>query len=453
MIESGMNVARLNASHGAFKEYAQNIRNIRELAFKARRMVSIFIDLPGVKMRIGQLLNGSITLKKGGKVVLTARHCVGTQDLIPVEYKQFHKSLSKGKIIFLNDGFIQLRVEKISGQEVHCKVLVGGKLLSRKGLNLPGAKINIDPITDRDLGIVEFGLKHGVNIFGLSFVQKAKDIVRVREFARKKGHIVYLIAKIERLDAIENFDEILKNADAVMIARGDLGVEIPIEEVPGIQKRLIQKANMMGRPVITATQMLESMTQNVRPTRAEVNDVANAILDGTDAVMLSEETAIGAYPVEAVRMMAKIAKTTESQREEGLLSDEGTWINKRIAQSNSLTVTDVISLNAVEAARELKARYILTPTASGSTARRISRFKPHCWVLSFSAHAQVCDFLNLSYGVQPFALNKSITHDPHAIFKDLKKSRFVKKGDTLVLTERRLSHHCGDTDSLGVVTL
>ena len=239
-----------------------------------------------------------------------------------------------------------------------------------------------------------------------------------------------------------------------MIARGDLGVEIPIEEVPGIQKRLIQKANIMGRPVITATQMLESMTQNVRPTRAEVNDVANAILDGTDAIMLSEETAIGDYPVETVSMMAKIAVTTESQRDKGQLSnDQGRQISNKVAQSSSLTITDVTSLNAFRATQELDVRYILTPTRSGNTARRISRFKPHCWILSFSAHPRVCDFLNFSYGVQPFFLNKEITHDPQAIFKSLKKHHWVKNGDTVILTEHRLSSHPGDTDSLGIVTL
>ena len=454
MIESGMNVARLNCSHGDFKEHADNIRHIRIAASKRRRMVSIIIDLPGIKMRIGHLQNGSLFLKKGDKIVLTTRNVLGTQACISVEYKQLPKSVSQGQIIFLNDGFIQLKVERISGHDVHCRILIGGKLLTHKGLNLPGTKLNINPITAKDLKIVEFGLKHGVNIFGLSFVERPRDIIKVREFAKKRGHSVYLVAKIERRGAIENFDEILKEADAVMIARGDLGVEIPIEEVPGIQKRLIQKANIMGRPVITATQMLESMTQNVRPTRAEVNDVANAILDGTDAIMLSQETAIGAYPLETVRMMARIATTTENQRDRGFLSDdEGRQISNIVAQSRFLTITDVTSLNAFRATKELDVRYILTPTTSGSTARRISRFKPHCWVLSFSAHTQVCDFLNFSYGVQPFFLNKRITHHPQAIFKNLKKNRMVKSGDTVILTERRLSPHPGDTDSLGIVTL
>ncbi len=450
---SGMNVARLNFAHGEFKEHAHNISNIRTLASQARRMVSIFIDLPGVKIRIGQLQNGSVLLKKGQVIVLTTRKVIGTPQVIPVEYKQFLQSVSKARTIFLNDGFIQLKVEKISGHDVTCKVLLGGKLLSHKGINLPGAKINVNPITDKDLAMVDFGLKHGVHIFGLSFVEKAKDIIKVREFARKKGHPVYLIAKIERMDAIANFDEILQAADAVMIARGDLGVEIPLEQVPGIQKRLIQRANIMGRPVITATQMLESMTQNVRPTRAEVNDVANAILDGTDAIMLSEETAIGDFPIETVRMMAKIARSTEEQRDRGDLPDAGKHIDNKIAQSSLLSITDVTSLNAIRSAKELNVRYILTPTSSGNTARRISRFKPPCWVMSFSAHPPVCDFLNLSYGVQPFFLNKKIAHNPAALFKKLKSQHLVKDGDTVILTERRLSHHSGSTDSLGIVTL
>lgn len=453
MMEGGMNIARLNCAHGDFKEHARNIRNIRTAAFKTRRMVSIFLDLPGVKIRIGDLPNGSVMLKKGEPVVLTTRKVTGTRELIPVEHKQFPHYAAAAKVIFLNDGFIQLKIERISGLDVHCKVLIGGRLLSHKGLNLPGARININPITASDLRIVDFGLKQGITLFGLSFVEKAGDIMKVREFAAKKGHSVYLIAKIERRGAVENIDEILKAADAVMIARGDLGVEVPLEELPGIQKRLIQKANILGRPVITATQMLESMTQNVRPTRAEVNDVANAILDGTDAVMLSEETAIGEFPIETVHMMSQIARTTEGQRQKGLLSDEGQRTADRIAQGISLTITDVISMNAFRAAHELNARYILTPTKSGSTARRISRFKPHCWVLSLGGQAPVCEFLNFSYGVHPILLNNKITGDPPVMIKCLQHWHLVKKGDTLVLTERRLFPHPGHSDSLGIVTL
>ena len=262
-----------------------------------------------------------------------------------------------------------------------------------------------------------------------------------------------MVAKIERRGAIENFDEILKVTDAIMIARGDLGVEIPIEEVPVIQKRLIQKANVMGRPVITATQMLESMTENVRPTRAEVNDVANAILDGTDAIMLSEETAIGLYPAETVKMMAQIAVYTEQQRSSKRLSnDEGEQIKHMVAKG-SLTVTDVISLNAVHAEGELKAKYIVTPTTSGNTARRVSRFKPHCWILAFSFERETCAFLTFSYGVHPFILFKKSEKNLDAILKSMKRLALVKTGDTVVITERRLSSRPGETDSLGIVTL
>jgi len=454
MINSGMNVARLNLSHGEFKVHAQNIRNIRKAAAKCRRMVSILMDLPGVKMRLGTLQDGGVMLKKGADIILTTQHMLGTDKKIPVEYKDLPRAVTAGSIIFLNDGFIQLKVERILRQDIFCKVIVGGKLLSHKGINLPGAQLNINPITKRDLEIVEFGLSQGVHVFGLSFVEKSEDVLKVREFARRKGHPVYLVAKIERSSAVENFDELIKAADAVMVARGDLGVETPIEEVPGIQKRLIHKANLMGRPVITATQMLESMTQNVRPTRAEVNDVANAILDGTDAIMLSQETAIGDYPVETVRMMAKIAIATENQRDGGSLStNEGVRISDKVSEGGLLSITDVVSLNAVRAAWQLDARYILTPTTSGSTARRISRFKPPCWILSFSANLRVCNFLNFSYGVHPFILNKSISHDPKVIFRKLNQAHLTAKSDTVILIERRLSPHPGDTDSLGIVTL
>ena len=445
LIKSGMNVARLNFSHGDFGEHAENIRNIRAAALKSGRPVGILIDLPGVKIRVGRLPNDSVFLKKHENVVLTTRKVPGTDSLIPVECKQFSKSVSRGGVIYLNDGFIQLKVQRVEGQDVFCRVLTGGKLLSHKGINLPGAKLRVNPITGRDLQIVDFALKQGVHIFGLSFIESAKDIDTVRQFAQKKGQSVYLVAKIERRGAIENFDEILQAADAVMIARGDLGVETPIEELPVIQKKLIQKANIMGRPVITATQMLESMVQHVRPTRAEVNDVANAILDGTDAVMLSEETAIGDYPIETVRMMAKIAQVTEFEREGGQLSyDEPGQIRNRLSQGHALTITDVTSLNAVGAAEGLNARYILTCTLSGNTARRISRFKAHCWILSLSSHPQVCNFLTFSYGVYPFLLKKKMSHQPQEAFKNIKKCLPVKKGDTVIWIQ---------TDSLSIVTL
>ncbi|MCH7923620.1 MAG: pyruvate kinase, partial [Nitrospinae bacterium] len=404
LVKSGMSVARLNFSHGTLEGHRENIRRIRSVAAQLDRVVMVLMDLPGPKIRIGKLQNEPLVLKRGDNVTLTTSDVLGTASRISVNYDKLPESVSKGSLIFLNDGFIKLRVQEELGNEVRCKVIIGGQLMSNKGLNLPGVKLLIDVVTDKDLDFVDFGLKEGVDAFSVSFVEKAEDIVKVKEFARKRGKPIYVVAKIEREEAVNNFDEILDVADAIMIARGDLGVQIPLEEVPVVQKQLIHKANLLGRPVITATQMLESMTENVRPTRAEVTDVANAILDGTDAVMLSEETAIGRYPVETVRMMARIAGSIERQRlsispsssvEESFLSG--------VAQK-TVSIEDVVSLNVIEAMRALNARFILTPTETGNTPRRISRFKPDCWILAFSKCERTHRFLSLSYGVYPFLI-------------------------------------------------
>ena len=453
MIQAGMNVARFNFSHGNLAQHAQDIARVRLAAAKTKRIVGTIIDLPGVKMRIGKLKAEPVVLKKGRTVTLTTRNVLGTDTLIPVDYKPLVKSAAKGGVIYLNDGFIQLKVEKISGSDIACKIVVGGPLRSHKGLNLPGAKLFVSAITKTDLKFIDFGLKHGVTTFGISFVEKASDIIKVREFAKRKGKEVFLVAKIERREAIENFDEILKVADAIMVARGDLGLEIPTEEVPIIQKVLIRKANLAGRPVITATQMLGSMTQNLRPTRAEVNDVANAILDGTDAIMLSEETAAGEYPVEAVRMMARIAVSTEQLSNNGRLSKEIREQIRGTDRQNKLTVPDVISLNAVRTVEKLNARYILTPTSTGRTAQLVCRLKPRCWVLAFSMHKRVCEFLSFSYGVYPFSVANRAQSRPEAALRRVKAANLVEKGDAVVITERRFSGRPGGTDSLHVITI
>ena len=453
LIKSGMNVARLNFSHGTFAEHQENIRRIRQAAAKTGKIVGIMIDLPGVKMRVGNLPGGQMTLVKGRKVTLSTRSRAGNAFTIPIEYSKLARSVSTGSIIFLNDGFIQLKVERVLRGDVLCRVVMGGRLLSHKGLNLPGSRLFVDPITPTDLKMVKFGLSQGVTTFGLSFVERAKDIHKVREFAARLGHSVYLVAKIERRSAIEHFDEILKEANACMVARGDLGVEIPIEEVPAVQKKLIQRANVLGRPVITATQMLESMTANVRPTRAEVTDVANAILDGTDAVMLSEETAIGAYPVETVRTMARVAAFTESQRTRKVLTGYESERVKDLVREGNLTITDVISLNVIRAADKLKVKYIITPTSGGSTARRVSRFKPHCFILAYSTNRATCEYLSLSYGVHPFLLKHESDKRLDLIFKNVLARGLARKGEKVIVTERRLSPRPGDTDSLTIVTL
>lgn len=449
LIRAGMNVARLNFSHGEFEEHRENIRNIRAASAKLKRPVSIIADVPGVKMRIGTLRTEPVVLKKGAQLTLTTRDILGTASLISVSYKQLPKSVRRGGIIYMNDGFIQLKIEDIQGTDIFCRVMVGGLLRSHKGLNLPGAHISVNPVTKADLEIIEFCLKEGVNIFGLSFIQKAADILKVKKFVKSLGKQAYMIAKIERPEAVENFEEILKVSDGVMIARGDLGIEVPMEEVPGIQKRLIRQANLAGCPVITATQMLGSMSQHIRPTRAEVTDVANAILDGTDAVMLSEETAIGDFPVETVEMMARIANANEYMYYKGALSDEIRKQTRNKTVDGDLTITDAISLNVVGAARSLKARCIMTQISGGNTTRNISRFKPDCWITAFCHDPKVAEFLNFSYGVLPLMIEAG-NKRPEELLNILKQTGLVKKGDTVVVTERRFSQQKGETDSLGI---
>jgi pyruvate kinase len=312
LMRAGMSMARLNFAHGTLAQHAADIKNVREVAKREGAQCSILIDLPGPKIRVGKLKHEPLDLRKGHIVYLTSRKILGLfHESIPVDYPQLAQSVKKGGLIYLNDGFIQLKVEDVRPSTVKCEVVVGGSLLSHKGLNIPDGKLFAEPVTGEDLRYVDFGLEHGIDLFGVSFLEKAGDILKVKAYARKKGRKIHTVAKIERAEAVQNLDKILRVTDMVMVARGDLGVQIPLEEVPLVQKQIIQKARHRGVPVITATQMLESMVYNIRPTRAEVSDVANAILDGTTAVMLSEETAIGEYPVETVEMMAKIARAVE----------------------------------------------------------------------------------------------------------------------------------------------
>jgi pyruvate kinase len=453
LIKQGMNAARLNFAHGTLEEHQEDIRQIRAISKKMNRVCPILVDLPGPKIRVGKLFSEPLFLKKGDRITLVTDGKTDEPSRIPVEYQKLPESVSRRGMIFLNDGFIQLRVVEIADQEVVCKVVMGGSLLSHKGLNLPRAKTLAEPVTDEDLDLVDFGLKEGLDLYGLSFVEKAEDIIKVKEFARKRGKRIHVIAKIERAEAVKNIKSILNVVDGIMIARGDLGVEIPIENVPAVQKKLIYQANLQGRPVITATQMLESMTENIRPTRAEVTDVANAILDGTDAVMLSEETAIGRYPVETVRMMVRIAKSIEKQRVtlnpdikayDHLKSDIG---------REKVSVSNAISLNVMEALRVLKTKLILTPTHAGTTPRRISRFKPDCWILAFCQEESISDFLSFSYGVSPLIIEGKDPFQYDNLLTFIKEQRLVRKGDRVILTEMVAPGQVGGINSLNFITL
>jgi pyruvate kinase len=400
LIRAGMNVARLNFSHGDFTGHAERISRIRAAAKATGRRVAIMADLPGPKMRIGRIEPEPIELRVGDTFTLTSQDIDGDAQSVSMSFARLPKVVKAGDRLFLNDGLVQLVVERVAGAEVHCKVAVGGELRSRKGLNLPGIHLGIGAFTDHDRACLEFALKHGVDAVSQSFVETAADIEAVRDAARSVGKQPFIIAKIERSDALKHIDEILRAADGIMVARGDLGVEVPIEEMAILQKELVAKASLAGRPVITATQMLESMTNSRLPTRAEATDVANAILDGTDCIMLSGESAMGKYPEEAVAMLSRIAASTEAHRPSASLNH----FKAMSRQNQPATAAEAISSVVQHALDTVPFAAVFVRTLSGNTARMISRFRPAVWIVALSADAAVCQGLAFSYGVHPIQL-------------------------------------------------
>jgi len=398
MIEAGMNIARLNSSHGDFSGHGDVIRKIRAASQQTGKRVAIMADLPGPKMRIGNLAEEPITLKKGDLFTLTAEKITGSRRRVSITMKQLPGVVKKDDILFLNDGIIRLRVDEVNGLEIGCTVDAGGSLRSRKGLNIPGIDLGTSAFTKRDRECMQFALEQGVDAIGQSFVTNARDIEDVRSAAAEMGYDPFIIAKIERASVRENIDEILAVTDGIMVARGDLGVEIPIEQIAVAQKFITARANLFGRPVITATQMLESMTRNRRPTRAEATDVANAILDGADCVMLSEESAIGDYPLEAVKMLAKIAAATEPHRRERHFES----VSKAQVKDHTPNAVDLIAVSIENILANIDSpAAILTPTASGYTARNVTRFRLPVWILAVSPRRKTCRELMFSYGVHP----------------------------------------------------
>jgi len=395
LIRTGMNVARLNFSHGDFKGHGQVIEKIRRAERATGHRVAIMADLPGPKMRVGDFPEGPIELNKDDAFTLTTRPVEGNHERVSVSFEQLPQSVRPGDRLFLNDGIVQLKVVEVSGQEVHCRVEAGGTLNSRKGLNLPGIDLGISAFTDHDRQCLAFALENGVDAVSQSFVEKADDLRAVKRAAAGMGHDPFVIAKIERSGALRNLDTILDAADGIMVARGDLGVEIPIEQIAVAQKKIMNQANRRGKPVITATQMLESMTVSRRPTRAEATDVANAILDGTDCVMLSAESASGRYPVEATRMLADIATAIEPHRGRHPLQDELTTVSPQ----DEVNLADVIALGVATTLDRITPDAVVVPTRSGATARRITRFRLPVWIVGVSSDEKVCRGLCFSYGV------------------------------------------------------
>jgi len=428
---AGMDVARLNFSHGTHEDHLNNIRLIRQISDELQKPIAILQDLQGPKIRIQTFENGRIELKPNQNFVLTTEQIIGDESKVAVSYPEFAGDVKAGDFVLLDDGLIKLQVEEIRGNNVECKVIYGGILSDHKGLNLPGSILSIDPLTQKDLKDLEFGIKHNVDYIALSFVQKATDVKYLKQLINKHNIEIPIIAKIEKPQAVDCLEEIVKVADAIMVARGDLGVEVNAEEVPSIQKKIIKYCNSEGVPVITATQMLESMIHNPRPTRAEASDVANAVLDGSDAVMLSGETAAGKFPIESVKIMDKIIQIIEN--------DHLTSHSKFRRQQKDTNYDAALSIGhaACVAAELVDSKAIICLTQSGSTAKTIARFRPDNMVIAITSKDVTLFRLALIWGVQSFAVSEFKENIDDAV-KDIKKilleKSIVKKGDSVIIT-------------------
>jgi len=429
LIRAGMNVARLNFSHGDFSSHKRVIGSLREASVAEGRRVAIMADLSGPKMRIGKLSAEPVDLKTGDIFTLTTDDIIGDAGRVSVSFSNLPRTVTPGDTLFLNDGYIQLEVSKVQGSEVTCRVVVGGELRSRKGLNLPGIDLGLGAFTERDHECLRFALENGVDAVSQSFVEGPADIEAVRRAATDLGHNPFIIAKIERSRALDRVDEIIDAADAIMIARGDLGVEVPIEKIAVVQKDVMRRANMKAKPVITATQMLESMTDNRRPTRAEATDVANAILDGTDCVMLSGESAMGRYPAEAVAMLGKIAEATEPHRRPVTVKDMFQGVDLR----GRLRPRHLIALGVEASLQYTSPAAVFVPTRSGTTARSLSRFRLPVWIVAVSSDERTCQHLQFSFGVMP--VHETDHPDEWNVYVEQWVRDHELDGDLVVLTQ------------------
>ncbi|KKR88886.1 MAG: pyruvate kinase [Candidatus Wolfebacteria bacterium GW2011_GWA2_42_10] len=428
MIKAGMNVIRLNFSHGNYGEHLKRIKLAREAGKKFEKPIAVLQDLCGPKIRIGDFYKESIVLKEGQIFTLTTKKCVGNEKKVFINYNRLPKEIKKGAKIMLNDGKNELLTEKISGNDIHCRIIIGGEIKGRRGVNFPGASLSIGSLTTKDKKDALFGIKHKVDFMAISFVKSAKDILELKNIIKKHNANIKIIAKIEIQDAIKNIDGIIEAADAVLVARGDLAVEVPMEQVPILQKMIIKKSNATGKPVIIATQMLESMIRNSLPTRAEVNDIANAVLDGADAVMLSEETTLGRYPVKAVETMARIVGYTEKK-----LNYEEILNRHRLKEKN---VADSISFAVVNVAHNIGAKAIVALTESGFTSKMISRYRPQQPILALTSNRKTFSQLALNFGCHPRLMKKF--DGLSSVISEAKKLsvkyKMAGKGDKIVIT-------------------
>ena len=428
---AGMDVARLNFSHGSHEDHAENFANVRQVAQQIGRPIAILQDLCGPKIRVGNVAHGT-RLRENASFVLTSRDVPGDEDCVHLPIPQLVQSAQPGSRLLLDDGLLELEVTEKTHTDLVTRVITGGVLSSKKGISAPGVTLAIEAVTDKDEADVEFGLKLGVDYVALSFVRDAADVLRLRQIMERCGRVAPIIVKIEKFEAVTNLDAILQAADGAMVARGDLGVEMPIEDIPVVQKQIIRACNRLGKPVITATQMLDSMIRNPRPTRAEVTDVANAVLDGTDALMLSGETSVGAYPIETVRTMGRVAVKAEAEAER----DYADFLAKKQAIHGTEDVTDAVSEAVASIAHDVRAKAILCSTTSGGTARHVSKFRPRMPILAATTREDTFRTLSLVWGVRPMLVPYPDSTD--AMIANTVEAAvdhgFLQNGDVVVIT-------------------
>ena len=429
MIEAGMNVCRCNFSHGSYEEQKTKMMNVIRISEEMGKPVATLIDTKGPEIRIRTFEEEKVLLEEGQKFVLTTRDVVGTKEIVSVTYENIVNDVVRGGSVLIDDGLIELAVEDITETDIICRVVNGGPVSDKKGVNLPGANLSMPFISEQDRKDILFGIECGFDFIALSFVRTKEDVLEVRKLLDEKKSPMKIIAKIENMQGINNLDEILEVSDGIMVARGDMGVEVPMEDVPLIQKKMIRKAVAKGKQVITATQMLESMTKNPRPTRAETTDVANAIFDGTTAIMLSGESANGKYPVEALKTMSKIAERAEKDIDYNKRM-------KKIMDNEEQDITGAISHATCTIAADLNAAAIITVSMSGFTAEKLSRFKPKCPIICCSVNPRVCRQAALLWGVTSLLIERKNTTED--LFQEAlwaaEKAGKIKKGDKVVLT-------------------
>jgi pyruvate kinase len=450
LYRAGMNVVRINFSHGSHEGHKQTIGYVRKVASKYQYSIPVLMDLQGPKIRVGQMKDGGQVIEAGSMVRITPKDVEGSSSVIPIDYPHLVDDAREGNQILIDDGLMELKIVKKNESELTAKVVVGGLLKSRKGVNLPDVDISMPSLTEKDIKDLEFGLDVGVDYVAISFVRSAKDVQDVISRVRAKGSNAAIIAKIEKPEAVDVIDEIIEEADGIMVARGDLGIEIPSEEVPLVQKKIIERCRMAGKPVITATQMLDSMIHNPRATRAESSDVANAVMDGTDAVMLSGETAAGKYPAESVKTMAKIIKTVESRASSiyySLKYRKPDWKEKQVIES--------LAYSCVSLADNVDAKVISTITHSGNTARRIAKFRPKVPIIAFTESRIVRRQLNLVWGVYSVRLDEIFDTDMSVKMMEdyLVKNGQVNVGDRVIIATGIPLAKRGRTNMIKVSTI